>query len=285
MAVKNYKRINYKSDFILTLESDAGWATPFCIKFWNGAPALSYYAGWDGTTYTHCAPVAGDPKKLAVQFDDHHLPCGELKYQIGYHFTVDDFPNDTEDEVINAADVVVEIDGTEYQVMLDFNGETAPDIMFALPAYANEATRISNELQREQNESQRIANEQARVAAEQERQTDSAAAVRNANTAASNANNAATLANQKAGLAQEAATNANNKATAANDAANRANAAAGRVESAVQQASNVNAQLEGSVIIITDKNGVSESMNVEDALAPIIGDINSVLDNINGEII
>ena len=29
--------------------------------------------------------------------------------------------------------------------MLDFNGETAPDIQFALPAYANEAQRIANE--------------------------------------------------------------------------------------------------------------------------------------------
>lgn len=149
MAAKIY-RINYKSDFILTLTSDAGWTTPFCIKFWTGAPAMAYYAGWDGETYTHCAYDPAEPTKLVVQFDDHHLPVGDLKFQIGYHFTVADFPNDTEDEVINPANITVEVNGEAYQVMLDFTGETAPEIEFALPAYANEQQRIANEQQREQ---------------------------------------------------------------------------------------------------------------------------------------
>ena len=162
-------RILYKSDFILTLVSDAGWATPFCIKFWTGSPSQAYYAQYDGTTYTHCAPVAGEPTKLQVQFDDHHLPIGNLKYQIGYHFTVADFPNDTEDEVLNQANVTTEINGEEYQVMLDFTGETAPEIQFSLPAYANEAQRIENEQQRISNEEQRIENEQQRIANEQQR--------------------------------------------------------------------------------------------------------------------
>ena len=162
-------RILYKSDFILTLVSDAGWATPFCIKFWTGSPSQAYYAQYDGTTYTHCAPVAGEPTKLQVQFDDHHLPIGNLKYQIGYHFTVADFPNDTEDEVLNQANVTTEINGEEYQVMLDFTGETAPEIQFSLPAYANEAQRIENEQQRISNEEQRISNEQQRIANEQQR--------------------------------------------------------------------------------------------------------------------
>ena len=142
-------RINYKSDFILTLESDAGWMTPFCIKFWTGAPSQAYFAGWDGTTYTNCAPVEGEPTKLSVQFDDHHLPIGDLKFQIGYHFTVADFPTTIEDEVINQAPVIIEVDGEPAQVMLDFNGETAPEIQFSLPAYANEAQRIANEEERE----------------------------------------------------------------------------------------------------------------------------------------
>lgn len=162
-------RILYKSDFVLTLVSDAGWMTPFCIKFWTGAPSQAYFAGWDGTTYTNCAPVAGEPTKLQVQFDDHHLPIGNLKYQIAYHFTMADFPNDTEDEVLNQANVTTEINGEEYQVMLDFTGETAPEIQFSLPAYANEAQRIENEQQRTSNEQQRIANEQQRIANEQQR--------------------------------------------------------------------------------------------------------------------
>ena len=169
MASAKICRINYKSDFILTLESDAGWMTPFCIKFWTGAPSQAYYVQWDGETYIHCAPVAGDPTKLQVQFDDHHLPIGNLKYQIAYHFTVADFPNDTEDEVLNQANITTEIDGETYQVMLDFTGETAPEIQFSLPAYANEAQRIENEQQRIANEEQRIENEQQRIANEEQR--------------------------------------------------------------------------------------------------------------------
>ena len=175
MAAKIF-RINYKSDFILTLNSDAGWMTPFCIKFWTGAPSQAFFAQWDGITYTHCAYDPSEPTKLTVQFDDHHLPIGELKYQIAYHFTVADFPDDTEDEVLNQANITTEIDGDTYQVMLDFNGETAPEIQFSLPAYANEAQRIANEeariaaeQQRIGNEQQRISNEQQRIAAEQGR--------------------------------------------------------------------------------------------------------------------
>ena len=148
MAAKIF-RINYKSDFILTLNSDAGWMTPFCIKFWTGAPSQAFFVGWDGTTYTHCSYDPSEPTKLLVQFDDHHLPIGDLKFQIAYHFTVADFPDDTEDEVINPASITTEIDGHEYQVMLDFTGETAPEIQFSLPAYANEAQRIANEEERQ----------------------------------------------------------------------------------------------------------------------------------------
>lgn len=240
-------RINYKSDFILTLQSDAGWTTPFCVKFWTGAPSKAYYAYYDGMTYTHCAPVEGEPTKLLVQFDDHHLPIGDLKFQIGYHFTVADFPTSVEDEVINQAAVIIEVDDAPAQVMLDFNGETAPEIQFSLPAYANEAQRIANEQARIAAEEQRIINEEARIAAEQERQqneqqrinneeararefarlkTESEAATAAATTAAGTANTAARNADEKAAAAQAAATLANQKAQLAADKAALAQSAA-----------------------------------------------------------
>lgn len=184
-------RINYKSDFILTLHSDAGWATPFCIKFWTGAPSQAYYAGWDGATYTHCAADSEDPTKLTVQFDDHHLPIGDLKFQIGYHFTVNDFPTSVEDEVINQAAVIIGNDGEQQQVMLDFNGETAPEIEFNLPAYAAEAQRIANEEQRIAHEELRIENEQKRIEAEAMRETRFAFMKQEVETATTNANTAA----------------------------------------------------------------------------------------------
>ena len=208
MAAKIF-RINYKSDFILTLESDAGWMTPFCIKFYTGAPSQAFYAQWDGTTYMHCAYDPSEPTKLTVQFDDHHLPIGELKFQVAYHFTVADFPNDTEDEVINPANITTEIDGEVYQVMLDFTGETSPEIEFSLPAYANEVQRIANEQQRIANEQQRVENEQQRVQAEQQREQDCAAAVAGAE--------------------------------------------------------NVDAELDGNVLTVTNRQGVSKSVNTKGA--------------------
>ena len=224
MAAKIF-RINYKSDFILTLESDAGWMTPFCIKFWTGAPSQAYYAQWDGETYTHCAPVPGEPTKLLVQFDDHHLPIGDLKFQIAYHFTVADFPNDTEDEVLNQANITTEIDGEEYQVMLDFNGETAPEIQFALPAYANEAQRIANEQQRIANEEQRIADEQTRIANEQTRQQNEAQRIEQEAERVSEFNQ----------IKQEA-------------------------ETAIEGAENVNAELDGYDLTITNRQGQQKTV-------------------------
>jgi hypothetical protein len=161
---------------------------------------VAYYVGWDGETYTHCAYDPSEPTKLQVQFDDHHLPCGNLKFQIGYHFTVADFQTTVEDEVINQAAVIIDNDGTPMQVMLDFTGETAPEIQFALPAYANEQQRIANE-------QQRIENEQQRIEAEQQREQAS--------------------------------------------------------QAAVEGAENVNAELDGNILTVTNREGVSRSVNTK----------------------
>ena len=337
MAAKIF-RINYKSDFILTLNSDAGWAIPFCIKFFTSVPSRAYFVGYDGETYTHCTYDPSEPTKLVVQFDDHHLPIGDLNYQIAYHFTVADFPNDTEDEVINPAAVTTEIDGETYHVMLDFTGETAPEIEFSLPAYANEAERIENELQRqqqelqrEQNETQRIENEEGRISAEQARQQtfdtlesdveglkdDAQQAVDTANEASRTANAAAENADAKAqeaelasqradnaaaqavsiadtaatravGIANDAAARAENIANAAantaTDAADNADAKAQEAEEAAEGANNVNATADGTVITVTNRQGESSSIDVNDVMLALIG-INEILDEINGEVI
>ena len=222
-------RINYKSDFILTLNSDAGWMTPFCIKFWTGAPSQAFFAQWDGITYTHCAYDPSEPTKLTVQFDDHHMPIGDLKFQIAYHFTVADFPNDTEDEVLNAAKITTEVDGVLYDtMMLDFNGETAPEIQFSLPAYANEAQRIANEQQRIANEQQRIADEQTRIANEQARQQNEAQRIEQELERVSDFNQ----------IKQEA-------------------------ETAIEGAENVNAELDGYDLTITNREGESKTVNTK----------------------
>ena len=227
MAAKIF-RINYKSDFILTLNSDAGWMTPFCIKFYSGAPSQAYYVGWDGETYTHCSYDPSEPTKLLVQFDDHHLPIGDLKFQIAYHFTVADFPNDTEDEVINPASITTEIDGQTYQVMLDFTGDTAPEIEFSLPAYANEAQRIENEQQRIANEQTRIENEQTRIQHEETREANESQRIQQESERVSEFNQ----------IKQEA-------------------------ETAIAGAENVDAELDGYDLTITNRDGVSKTVNTK----------------------
>ena len=259
MSVPDYK-INYKSDFVLTINGDAGWATQFCIKFWTGMPSQAYFVGFDGVKYVNCR-VGDTPTQLLVMFDDHHLPIGPLRMQIAYHTTIEEFPGSVFDEVTNARDVIVTIDGTDYQVLLDFTGEDAPELEFNLPAYANEAERIQNELQRQQNEVQRIENEEGRVEAEAQREqefetlkdevdglkTDAQEAIETANNASRIANAAADNANAKATEAETAAGNANDAAVqavniadaAASRAVGIANEAATRAESTANAAAQV----------------------------------------------
>ena len=106
MAAKIY-RINYKSDFVLRLQCDAGWGIPFCIKFWTrGNVQRAFYANYDGETYTNC--YMGDTSDvLVVTFDDHQMGVGELFMQVGYHLTAADFPTGVEDEVLNQQQVKV----------------------------------------------------------------------------------------------------------------------------------------------------------------------------------
>lgn len=196
--METYK-IQYKSDFVLTINSDAGWDVPFCIKFWTERPSIAYYAGYNGEKYVNCRP-GDESTQMVVMFDDHHLPVGQLMMQIAYHTHTGEFPQAVFDDVTNAYPVIIDINGTDNLVALDFTGDMTPEIMFDLPAYANEAERIQNELQRQQNEAQRIQNEL-------QRQSDTAAAVAGAE--------------------------------------------------------NVNAQLIGTTLTVTNRNGVSTSVNTK----------------------
>ena len=240
MAASIYK-INYKSDFILTIQSDAGWAIPFCIKFWSGVPSKSYFVGFDGTNFCNCR-MGDAADKLVVLFDDHHLPLGTLKMQIAYHTTVDEFPHQVFDEVTNAHEVVIDIDGTDYQVLLDLTGEVAPEIEFSLPAYFNEAQRIQNELQRQQAEAQRIENEEARVLSEADR----------------------VEAEQDRIEAEQSRVNAENGRVSEFDRLKReSEAATYDANVAAAGAKRVNAQLNGYDLTVTDRNGDSETVDTK----------------------
>ena len=177
---------------MLTINSDAGWDVPFCIKFWTERPSIAYFAGYNGEKYVNCRP-GDEPSQMVVMFDNHNLPVGQLMMQIAYHTHTGEFPQAVFDDVTNAYPVIIDIDGTDHLVALDFTGDMTPEIMFDLPAFKNEEKRIQNEQQRIQNELDR---EQATAAA-------------------------------------------------------------------VQGAENVNAQLNGYVLTVTNRQGVSSSINTK----------------------
>lgn len=160
-------KINYKSDFVLRLASDAGWNTAFTLEFWsNGAPTKRYYATHDGNgNYTNCKPDSDT--ELRVMFDDHGLGIGNLMLRITYSLADEEFRTGKDDEVVNVAAITVLNDeGEEVNVVLNLEGETAAEVQYSLPLLEAERKRQNAEAQRNINETQRIAAEQQRQLAE-----------------------------------------------------------------------------------------------------------------------
>lgn len=160
-------KINYKSDFVLRLASDAGWGTAFTLEFWsNGAPTKRYYATHDGNgNYTNCKPDSDT--ELRVMFDDHGLGIGNLMLRITYSLADKEFRTGNDDEVVNVTAITVLNDeGEEVNVVLNLEGETAAEVQYSLPLLEAERKRQNAEAQRNINETQRIAAEQQRQTAE-----------------------------------------------------------------------------------------------------------------------
>lgn len=178
-------KINYKSDFVLRLASDAGWGTAFTLEFWaNGAPTKRYYATHDGNgNYTNCKPDSDT--ELRVMFDDHGLGIGNLMLRITYSLADEEFRTGKDDEVVNVAAITVLNDeGEEVNVILNLEGETAAEVQYSLPLLEAEKQRqqaetLRNqaELGRQASEDTRKNNERARETAELQRQTAEAARV------------------------------------------------------------------------------------------------------------
>lgn len=174
-------KIAYRSDFKLTMESDAGWHLPFEINFWSaGAPARRYTAGYDGENWTNCRIDNINDQKLIVAFDDHKLGIGQLMCEIHYTLVDPDFPTTFDDEILQPMAVIsTDEHGRKNYVVLNLEGETAVDIIFVLPLIAQEQYRINNENERiaqerirQQNELNRQENERQRVEAESQREID-----------------------------------------------------------------------------------------------------------------
>lgn len=160
------KKINYKSDFTIRMTSDAGWGTAFRVRFRaKGTPQKKYYASHDGNgNFINCHIDENDPTTLVVAFDDHHLGVGVLLCEITYTLVDDSYPTEKYDSVANEKPVKTVINGEEYIVVLDIDGDESAIIVWQLPAFEAEAEREAAE------EGRRTA-ESARQQAELSRQT------------------------------------------------------------------------------------------------------------------
>lgn len=157
-------KLFYKSDFKVHIKSDAGWGLPFRITFWSGNNRIrNYIAQFDGETFVNCHLV--DANTLCVAFDDHGLGIGQLYEQTTYTFHDDCFPSGTDDEALQPREVEATDPetGELRKVILDLSGETALDLVYALPMLAAEQ-------ERQENERQRIADENIRQQQEQQRE-------------------------------------------------------------------------------------------------------------------
>lgn len=244
-------KINYKSDFVLRLASDAGWGTAFTLEFWaKGAATKRYYATHDGNgNYTNCKPDSDT--ELRVMFDDHGLGIGNLMLRITYSLADEEFRTGKDDEVVNVAAITVLNDeGEEVNVMLNLEGETAAEVQYSLPLLEAEKQRQNAEAQRIADEQQRQTAEAARVTEfetneaerqatfkenEARREADTADTIAAAESATSKANSAADRTN-KAITDASAATSLANQATAkANTATANAEAATGNANTATAE--------------------------------------------------
>lgn len=139
-----------------------------------------------------------------------------------------------------------------------------------------EQERTASEQARQEDETTRVSAENERVLAELSRQRAEAkreqaakdnkaandAAVAAAFAAADAADTATGEANAATANADTAATNADTATKKANASAEKANAAADKVKTAVAEAENVNVTLGGSVISVTNRDGVTKTVDV-----------------------
>lgn len=131
------KKIFYQSDFRLVEQSDAGFGVPFKFTYYTANPKQSWVATYDGHEYTNCE-VDGDGK-LCIGFDDHKLGVGTLMVERRYYLTDEHYQSGICDEVIEPTPVIIkeEVEGEEVEmnVVLGFDGCTAPTITGEIPPY------------------------------------------------------------------------------------------------------------------------------------------------------
>lgn len=129
------RKIFYKSDFELYLESDTGWTVPFTARFFSASPKRFVECSFDGTEYTNCELT--DDDRLHIVFDDPDLGLGPLYIQETFYLDNEHFQSGICDERLSPK-VVTLTDpdtGTEFEVHLCLEGSDEVKTIGTLPAF------------------------------------------------------------------------------------------------------------------------------------------------------
>lgn len=135
------KKVYFKSDFKILLESEAGWTgLPFRLKFYTGAPSRAFVACFDGTEYHNCH--LHEDGRLCVAFDNHNFGFGTLRMEPTFYLNDACYRDGICDEAIPPFDVVLKDVPTEevpepeeYTIVLAMDGVKTLETIGTLPAF------------------------------------------------------------------------------------------------------------------------------------------------------
>ena len=242
------KKIYFKSDFRIIEHSDNGYSLPFEFIYYTANPKKSWVASFDGTTYKGCE--LDDDTHLCVAFDNHDMGIGRL--MVERHYFLDDVHYQTGicDEVITPAPVVVVEDEVEKEIVLSFQGDDVIVASADVPPYWTRGPQGPQGEPGPQGE-QGVRGPQGERGLQGERGQQGPQG--------------------EQGVQGERGPQGIQGPTGP--------------QGPKGDPSTADITLSGTVITVTDNAGTVTTLDVKDALAPIIGDINDVLDEINGEVI
>lgn len=127
------EKLYYKSDFKVFIRNDAGWETPFSIRFYTGSPLRCLSASYNGFVYTNCSIT--EDGLLRVAFDEanpvgrERMGLGVLQMEPTFYLTDKDYADGIANEALPPQILTFENSaGESVEVLLSLQGATDLDI-------------------------------------------------------------------------------------------------------------------------------------------------------------
>ena len=284
------KKIYFKSDFRIIEHSDNGYSLPFEFIYYTANPKKPWVASFDGTTYKGCE--LDDDTHLCVAFDNHDMGIGRL--MVERHYFLDDVHYQTGicDEVITPAPVVVVEDEVEKEIVLSFQGDDVIVASADVPPYWTRGPQGPQGEPGPQGE-QGVRGPQGERGLQGEGGPQGERGPQGEQGKQGEKGDRGERGPQ--GVQGERGPQGPQGERGQQGPQGEQGVQGERGPQGIQgptgpqgpkgDPSTADITLSGTVITVTDNAGTVTTLDVKDALAPIIGDINGVLDEINGEVI